>query len=127
MSAVFLVTGAGGVEHGMASQNIYYKAQTTNMHNWWMKILTGYGIFIFAGYLRFYLYLRCDMFKIYKLTYTKLHKKAIFSSIFPFLMSYIISSLSSSTNMANQRIWVFFALAMVFLGISSSFSRYNKS
>jgi len=119
---LFLGTGAGGVEHWMNEEAIYETAHIVNMHNWWMEILTGYGIFVFIGYLIFYFKLMYDMFKIYKSKHSNKKDKIIASSFLAILCWYTIASISSSSNMANQIIWMFFAMAIAFQGICSKYS-----
>ena len=120
---LFLGTGAGGVEHWMAQESIFDTVNITNMHNWWMEILTGYGIFVFIGYLIFYFKLMYDMFKIYKSKYSNKNEKIIASSFLAILCWYTIASISSSSNMANQIIWIFFAMAIAFQGTSFKYSK----
>jgi len=118
---LFLGTGAGGVEHWMLQESIFDTANIINIHNWWMEILTGYGIFVFVGYLFFYFKLMYDMFKIYKSKYSDKKEKIIASSFLAILCWYTIASISSSSNMANQIIWIFFAMAIAFQGICSKY------
>ena len=46
--------GAGNIEHWMDNYWGFRTYGMTNMHNWWMEILTAYGILIFILYLIFY-------------------------------------------------------------------------
>ena len=51
-----LGVGAGNVEHYMKNHSIFPVAdELVNVHNWWVEILANYGIFIFTGYVIFYL------------------------------------------------------------------------
>lgn len=121
---LFLGTGAGGIEHWMASESIYDTGSITNIHNWWMEILTGYGIFVFVGYLFFFGKLCFDMYKICR-TSNNIKEVYISLAMIGVLVSFIIGSISSSSNMANYSIWVFFAIAIAFQGISARYSQHN--
>lgn len=123
---LFMGTGAGGIEHWMASEWIYDTENIINIHNWWMEILTGYGIFVFIGYLFFFGKLCFDMYKIYR-TSNNIKEVYISLAMIGALVSFTIGSVSSSSNMASYSIWVFFAIAIAFQGISTSYSQYNKS
>lgn len=37
----------------------------TNPHNWWLEVLTNYGLFIFAGYCAFFLFIMVQLYLIY--------------------------------------------------------------
>jgi O-antigen ligase len=37
-----------------------------NPHNWWLEILTNYGLLVFFGYCCFFLYMLVKLFKIYR-------------------------------------------------------------
>ena len=45
-----------------------------NIHNWWMEILTGYGVIIFIMYIMFYIKLFLSLYKKYKYSTNKVDK-----------------------------------------------------
>lgn len=113
---LFMGTGAGGIEHWMASEWLYDTGSITNIHNWWMEILTGYGIFVFLGYLFFFGKLCFDMYKIYR-TSNNVKEVYISLAMIGALVSFVIGSVSSSSNMASYSIWIFFAIVIAFQGV----------
>jgi len=113
---LFMGTGAGGIEHWMSSEWIYDTGGIINIHNWWMEILTGYGIIIFIGYLLFYIKLVVDMYTTYKTSKDKTEIYIALSMIGA-LVAFSIGSVSSSSNISNYSIWVFFAIAIAFQGL----------
>ncbi|MEA4871386.1 MAG: O-antigen ligase family protein [Synergistaceae bacterium] len=117
-------TGAGGIEHWMASEWIYETEGIINMHNWWMEILTAYGVFVFIGYLFFYVKLCFDMFKIYRAT-NNTKEMYLSLAMIGMLISFVISSVSSSSNIGDSSIWTFFAIAIAFQKIGSSYKQKN--
>lgn len=123
---LFLGTGAGGIEHWMSSEWIYDTGGITNIHNWWMEILAGYGIFVFLGYLFFFGKLCFDMYKIYR-TSNNVKEVYISLAMIGALVSFIIGSVSSSSNMSSYSIWIFFAIAVAFQGIGTKATTGNPT
>ena len=117
---VFLVNsfgfgvGAGNVEYHMANFQVYDTHGTLNVHNWWMEILANYGLFIFAGYVVFYLSLIVGLYKAYgKLRDTS--EKMICEALLVGLVAFFFASMSASSIMALRPQWIFFAFALAFL------------
>lgn len=109
-------TGAGNIEYWMANYAPYYTAEVLNMHNWWMEILTSYGVIIFSLYVIFYLKLLRSLYKTYKLAKNK-KSISISVGIICCMVGYIIGSISSSTNMTSEWLWCFWGISVAFQGI----------
>ena len=109
-------TGAGNVEYWMINYGIYDTAGTANMHNWWMEILTGYGVIIFALYLVFYFRLLRSMYRRYMKSTDK-REKAISLGIMCCMAGFVLGSTSSSTNINKEWLWVFWAVCIAYQGI----------
>lgn len=111
--------GAGNIEHWMSNEAIYYTEGIINMHNWWLEILVGYGLLIFVLYLLFYV-------KLFKSTYNKIKYSrnavdmSISLGIMCFMAGYAIGSVSSSSNINSEWLWVFWGLAVAYQGISEN-------
>ena len=108
-------TGAGNIEHWMVNYKIYYTGTITNMHNWWMEILTGYGIIIFVGYVWIYF----KMFKILYSSYIKSNDKFIRNTslgLISAMTAFIIGSVSSSSNMGTAWIWLLWGVVIAYIG-----------
>ena len=109
-SLIFLVNSCGfGVGAGNAE---YYLI--TNVHNWWAEILVQYGVFVFAGYVLFYLGLLVKLYKAYgRLADTS--EKMMCEALLVGLVVFFLASISSSSIMAIGAQWIFFAFALGFL------------
>jgi len=111
--------GAGNVEYWMGNFPIYNTRGITNPHNWWDEILVDYGIFIFAGYILFYLGLIARLYKIHR------HlgdgtEKMICEALLVALVGFFFASISSSSIMADKSQWFLFAFALAFLNYARS-------
>ncbi len=110
-------TGAGNIEIWMASYSKYYVGDIVNIHNWWFEVLVGYGVIIFTMYMCFYIGLFRSMYRKFKLSTNKI-EVTISLAIMSSMVGYIIGSVSSSSNISSEWLWVFWAIAIAFQGIS---------
>ena len=106
--------GAGNFEYYMSNFAIYDTKRIINSHNWWLEILVNYGIFIFIGYIIFYLSIILNLRKIY---YEKLNRyeKIICEGLLISLIGFSLVSLGPSSIMAFRPQWLLFAFALAFL------------
>jgi len=106
--------GAGNFEYYMSNFAIYDTKGIINSHNWWLEILVNYGIFVFIGYMIFYLSIIRKLRKIY---YEKLsrNEKIICEGLMVSLIGFSLVSLSPSSIMAFRPQWLLFAFALAFL------------
>ena len=106
--------GAGNFEYYMSNFAIYDTGGIINSHNWWLEILVNYGIFVFIGYIIFYLSI---IWKLRKVYYGKLsrYEKIICESLLISLIGFSLASLSPSSIMAFRPQWLLFAFALAFL------------
>jgi len=106
--------GAGNVEYHMANSRIYATFGIVNVHNWWVEILADYGLYIFLGYVAFYLRLLLNLYRAYgKLEDTT--ERMIGEGLLVSLVSFSLASISSSSIMALRAQWMLFAFALAFL------------
>ena len=108
--------GCGQIESWMSTEAVYNTNGIINMHNWWMEILTGYGIVIFIGYVIFYFRMLSVFISAWKRGANK-ETRAVAMAISSIMVSYIIAGISSSSNMTNEFLWVFWALCITLQGI----------
>ena len=107
--------GAGNIEYWMEHYRVYdtgYKT-ITNIHNWWMEILTAYGVLVFAGYLWVYTKLAKGFYRATKYSQDKFIR-SISLGLLCFMIAFIISSISSSSNINNEWIWLFWGICIAF-------------
>jgi teichuronic acid biosynthesis protein TuaE len=106
--------GAGNVEYYMAHYSRYETRGILNLHNWWLENLANYGVFIFAGYVVFYLGLFLGLLKAYR-KIADFREKMICEALLVGLVTFFFASVSSSSIMALRPQWFFFAFALAFL------------
>lgn len=107
--------GAGNIEFWVRNYKVYYTGTITNMHNWWMEILVGYGIFIFTGYVWTYL----KMFKVFYKTYIKSDNKFIRTTslgLLSLMSAFLVSAISSSSNVGSSWMWMLWGVVIAFVG-----------
>ncbi len=116
--------GAGQVQYWLEHKASYGINGIYDMHNWWIEILSEYGIAIFLLYILSYVYIFKTFFK-----YRKNQNKnvQIFSRIVcGFLCGFIIASLSTSSLFRNEAMWTFFALIISSLHFMNPNNYENK-
>jgi len=106
--------GAGNAEYWMGNFPVYDTRGITNPHNWWDEILVDYGIFIFAGYVFFYLGLILRLYGIHRHLDAGT-EKMICEALLVALVGFFLASISSSSIMALRPQWFLFAFALAFL------------
>lgn len=107
-------TGAGNIEYWMTTRKVYYVGNITNMHNWWMEILVGYGVAVFIGYLWVYLKMINKLYYVFNNS----NDKFIQSTSLAFLcwmVSFIVASVSSSSNISQEWLWLFWGVVISFI------------
>nr|BAL60203.1 hypothetical conserved protein [Candidatus Acetothermum autotrophicum] len=119
-SLIFLIrtggfgVGAGNAEYWMEHFQVYPTYSIINPHNWWVEILVQYGVFIFVGYLLFYLSLAIRLYILYPRLSDRT-EKMICEGLLVGLVGFFFASISSSSIMALNPHWLFFAFALAFL------------
>jgi teichuronic acid biosynthesis protein TuaE len=106
--------GAGNAEYYMAYFAKYNTFGITNSHNWWLEILINYGIFIFIGYVIFYIGIIRNLWKIYRKKQTR-GEKMICEALLVSLIGFFFASVSSSSIMAFNPQWLLFAFALSYI------------
>jgi len=109
-------TGAGNIEYWMDNYAIFDTKGILNIHNWWMEILTGYGIIIFIMYIIFYIKLFLSIYRKYKYCKNKTDM-CIALGIMCIMVGYVIGCLSSSSNISSEWLWVFWAIVISYQGM----------
>jgi len=113
-STVGFGVGAGNAEYYMDNFSKYNTAGITNPHNWWLEILINYGVFIFIGYVIFYMGIIRNLWKLYHEKQTK-EEKMICEALLVSLVGFFFASISSSSIMAFKPQWLLFAFALTYL------------
>lgn len=109
--------GAGQIEAWIETKgSVFYTGNVTNLHNWWIELLAAYGVIVFVGYLVFYLNLFVHNFRIVKSTELK-ETRALSLSICSILVGFVIASVSSSSNMNSEYLWIFWSICIAYQGL----------
>ncbi len=106
--------GAGNDGYYMVHFPIYQTWGKTEVHNWWVENLSNYGIFIFSGYVIFWVSLICNLYKMRGRLKNRV-ERMICEGLIVGLVGFAFASISSSSIMAFKPQWFFFAFALGFL------------
>ncbi|UNC93612.1 O-antigen ligase family protein [Candidatus Contubernalis alkaliaceticus] len=106
--------GAGNAEYYMAGRQMYDTGGILNVHNWWMEILTNYGLFIITGYL--YLYVKMIKSIIYYLkSEINTQERMFCEAALLGLVGFFAASLSPSSVMVLGFKWTFMGFVITLL------------
>ena len=108
-----LGVGAGNVEYYLGNEAILY-VDAPNIHNWFMDILVGYGIIVFALYIVMYIYILRRLFLNYFYSKDAFIKNTSLI-LFSYVVAFIISSTSSASNIIIEWQWVFWGIIIAFV------------
>ena len=117
--------GAGNIEYWMDNRPLFNTSGIVNIHNWWFEILVGYGLIIFILYIVFYGKLLSSFYKRYKYSRDAMDISLSIGMIC-FMIGYVIGSISSSSNINREWLWVFWGIAIAYQGISHK-RKFNKN
>ncbi|MFH1963398.1 MAG: O-antigen ligase family protein [bacterium] len=106
--------GAGNSLYYMQHHAVYDTEGMLNVHNWWFEILTDYGVFIFIGYVIFYISLFINLYNSYRKLENNEEKK-ICEALLISLISFFFSSTSSSSILNSLPQWILFSFGLGFL------------
>lgn len=113
-----LGVGAGNIEVWMDRMAFLSVDEFTNIHNWWLEILVGYGVVVFVLYVIAY------GLMLKSLNQLRYHPsnviRKIASNFIAFLVVYIFASITSANNMLIEWHWVYFGVIISFIKIMES-------
>jgi teichuronic acid biosynthesis protein TuaE len=112
--------GSGNVELWMEEYPVYSTRGIVNMHNWWMEILTAYGVIVFVFYLLVYSTVFISFWKKYYHAEDE-DERVLSLGFMTCMVIFIIGSISSSSNFVREWVWIFWDIAIIYQGIS-----YNR-
>jgi teichuronic acid biosynthesis protein TuaE len=111
--------GAGNIEYWMEHYAVYGSSAITNMHNWWGELLTAYGVYFTLLYLVFYFRLFLSLFRKYRYS-TERDTKVLAMGFMAFQVIFVLGSVSSSSNIIRDWLWVVWGILIAFQGIGKS-------
>lgn len=108
--------GAGNNIYYLQNYSVYTTHEIYNFHNFWMDLIVEYGALIFIGFIVTYLTI-CK--ELYKKSENNFFKNINTVFLF-FLLSFMVSSISSSSIITREWLWLTFAIIISYINKSSS-------
>lgn len=115
--------GGGNVEGWMQTRAQFDTGNMTNIHNWFLEVLVNYGIFIFAGYVIFYLALIYKIYGVLRIHKNDHQMKYLGVALLGSLIGFLFASMSSSSIIALKPHWMIFALGLSYINIGMNKAR----
>ncbi|MDO5131367.1 MAG: O-antigen ligase family protein [Eubacteriales bacterium] len=103
--------GAGNLEVWFEKFSIFHIGELLYIHNWYAEILVTFGIFIFAFYVLTHISLLVMLYRNAK------EKDGLFGIHTCFFLSFLIfsvTSISSSSNVYSEWVWMFLAVTVAY-------------
>lgn len=95
-------------------ENNEHESVLVNPHNWWLEILTQYGIFVFVAYLGSMLMLYIRMIKLYLR-----NNSCIYAQVIGMCTSFVIACIAPSSFLGYSYQWLLPALCIVMINSES--------
>jgi teichuronic acid biosynthesis protein TuaE len=108
---------AGNFESWMRARAIYPTQNIVNAHGWFLEVIANYGIFIFVGYLVFYLGLIGQIYHVLLTHWNDQKMKIVGVALMGAMFAFSIASTSSSSMIAFRPQWLMFALGLAYVRI----------
>ena len=112
--------GAGNIEYWMMTRLQYETGNKINIHNWFLEVLVNYGIFIFVGYMIFFLGMVYKTYSVLKQNNNDRNMKIIGVAILGSMIGFIFASISPSSIMAYKPHWMMYAIGLSYINIGLS-------
>lgn len=106
--------GLGQIEYHMKHEALYPVYGIFNIHNWWMEILVSFGIVFFVLYLIFLIRLAYSFFHRCMSEHDRLSQM-----FFVCMIAFSIASISASSNIVVEWLWMFWAICIAWNGIEN--------
>lgn len=115
--------GAGNISYYLQNFSIYDPYNVSSLHNWWMDILVTYGLLFFVLYIVYYVMLMLGLGQLRKSPDRFVRTTSI--CLISIFASYLIGSISTSTNFPIIWLWLFFSIAIAFLNVETRSEELN--
>lgn len=106
--------GAGNVEYYMDNFPIYPVGDIGNVHNWFIELLANYGVLILSGYIALLIFVFRSLWHYHKQVTDRRERVIIEALICP-LVGFPIASISSSSLMAFNPLWIYFGVVLAYI------------
>lgn len=108
----FFGVGAGNLSYYLEHDAYLPIAHITDMHNWWIEILSTFGLIIFIAYVLFFVLCFARLYRNYKRSGSRYSLY-----LMGFMGAFILGSMSSSSIMIVSWQWVFWACIIAYIKI----------
>lgn len=115
--------GAGNLYEWLSTKSVYYIGSIRYMHNWYIEILATFGVVIFVLYLIYHIRV------MLALLHNSRTERNILGIHTGYLLSFIcftLMSISSSTNVYSEWVWMYLAVFSAYTVHSISFQKQGK-
>ena len=109
--------GAGNLEHWMQTRAKYPIGHRYNMHNWYLELLVNYGIFIFTGYVIFFLSMVYKILSVLRDHKNDRKMKIIGVAVLGSAIGFLFASISPSSISAFRPHWMMYAIGLSYINI----------
>ncbi|MBY6037078.1 O-antigen ligase family protein [Fictibacillus nanhaiensis] len=116
--------GTGNSEYYMKEFGKYPTHTIVNIHNWWIETMVNYGILIFAGYLLLYMGLIYYLFYIFR--EASGNSRMIAEALCTALIAFFLASISPSSQITLNYLWLLFAFAIGFINYWKSKDKFSS-
>lgn len=106
--------GAGNVEYYMDNFPIYPVNDIGNVHNWFVELLANYGVVILVGYIVLLIFVFRSLWRYHKQV-TDRRERLIIEALLCPLVGFPIASISSSSLMAFNPLWIYFGVVLAYI------------
>lgn len=117
---LFVETKGLGV--GPAGFMLYFqknggRTYLVNPHNWWLEVLSQYGIFVFIAYVGFILYEFITLIRIYLN-----NKKSQYAIVIAMCLSFVVASIAPSSFLGYSYQWILPGICMCLIDKKEEYS-----
>jgi teichuronic acid biosynthesis protein TuaE len=108
--------GPGGFEYAMQSSAATYPTQNIiNSHNFWIEILSQYGLLVFLGFVLWFVYLWIMTLRIRHaaIKQKNMRLKIVSETLLIGLLGYVFAAVATSSFMVVSTNWMFLSSIMI--------------
>lgn len=106
--------GAGNSRYWIEHFSTRSTSGIVNLHNWWLEILVEFGVVIFVGYVALCIYIAIHLWRSTGRSNTPATRD-ISGAILCSFVAFTVGSISASSILSSEWLWVFFGVAIAFI------------
>jgi teichuronic acid biosynthesis protein TuaE len=109
--------GAGNFETWMQTRAEFATKHIINSHNWFLEVLVNFGIFIFLGYVAFYIGMVYLIYKVLHTNWENQKMRMIGVAVLGAMIAFVFASMSPSSLIAFRPHWLIFAFGLSYINL----------